>query len=357
MATKKHHRTKTKLNIDNNVWIIIAAVALLFIIGSTSQVRGWLSRPAPAAGYIVSPSFAHLNPVAPNNTTMFICKYLEKPCNGIWKVSSPDAGTFDPYIYGKFTASANLGAYKVWAEDVFGNWKSNEVPVVIANNFYPVNLERTGTGGVDGNRFVFQPIILKWDANPGTEYSGIKYKITYKRGWTGKSVTVSIGSATSFTLPSDIIESFADGDWFWTVSADIDGIIYNQPYPQYDASLKIDKTTATNFLVPVPDKCKSIPPYIIHKPQQVLSWEPIDGAERYAIRLGIGNASGPYWYAVSIYGAGINIIKPLYDLLPNHTYLYLSLSGTALPGVQNINNLNYKGLSYGTTCPVYVDKE
>jgi len=181
--------------------------------------------------------------------------------------------------------------------------------------------------------------------------------ITYKRGWTGKPISVFLGSATSYVLPSNTIEYLSDGDWFWTVSAIIDGITYDQLYPQYDASLKINKTTATNFTVPVPDKCKSIPPYIIHKPQQVLSWNPVEGAARYAIRIGIGNTSGPYWYAVSIIGAGINIIKPLYDLLPDHTYLYLSLSGTALPGEQNTNNLQYKGLSYGITCPVYVDKD
>ena len=160
------------------------------------------------------------------------------------------------------------------------------------------------------------------------------------KGPIGAPISVPVGNLTSYALKSSAIEYFPDGEWFWTVSSIIDGQTYNRPYPQYDALLKISKYSATDFIYPNPDQCTQ-GSVKIHQssPSQVFNWKEVTGAVRYAIRIGVGHESGPYWYAVSlIYAPNINIIPSLYDMLPDHTYLYLSLSGTALPGSQSQEN-------------------
>lgn len=355
MNTKKYRKTKTKLNIGGyNAWIVLVAIVLLALVGLVPQVRSLFSQSAPAASYTITPSFAHLHP---GESKKFTCKTpTGSVCTNLTWYAKSAAGTIDQT--GKFTASSTLGTYSdaVWAQGNPGypQWWSNHAKVVIANNFYPIELERIGT---DGSKFIFEPITLGWSPNPGTQSAGVMYKIIYKHGWTGTPTPVLVGNITSYELPSSTIEYFADGDWFWTVSAIIDGVTYDRPSPQYNTSLKISKHSATNFTYPNPDQCAQ-GVVKIHQPQQVFSWNEVTDAARYAIKIGIGNKSGPYWYTVSLTDApSIMIIKSLYNMLPNDTYLYLSISGTALPGSQSINNLNYKDLSYGTVCRVYVDKD
>lgn len=224
---------------------------------------------------MIAPPFAHLKPIFPGNTILFTRKQpLGLACTNFTWFSNPDAGSIDNT--GKFTTSSKLGTYypAVWAKDknVQWQWISNYAKVVIANNFYPVNLKVTGTGtGSDANKFIFQPIKLEWAPNPGTGLSGITYRITYKYGWTGKEISANVGNVTYYTLLSDTIEYFAEGDWFWTVSSIIDGVTYDQLYPQYDASLKITKATATNF------NDQYYPKVTITNSEYFFGWKPVAG--------------------------------------------------------------------------------
>lgn len=349
-------------------WTIAAlAVVVLFIWSYSSPTAPWHNlwriNPSEAAGNLTSgeivPPEVYILPL--KTFTFGWNAYDENhnlmagtpigPIAHYWEMANPAAGSING-ASGVFVASNQFGDFPKAIKLTIWNIYYPLAPkleifadVHITNDLSPILDAPTP---LNSSWFVFQDIVLKWHRKPGTVPTG--YIINYR--YNGKSMPpANVGPSTSLTLKETDIEKMKDGKWEWGVTAIIGGI--NYPPLIYGV---INKKTGTNFTYPNSAQCQN-GSITIYKPQQVFTWEALTGAKQYALRIGLGNAAGPYWYAASlVYMNSINIIDSLYQAIPNHIYLYVSVAGTVIPGGQTNNNTQYQPLSYGTVCKFYVNK-